>query len=60
MLINFFKELKEHEKVSIILTTHKMDLFQKICDDLIILEKGKIVKSISKEDFDEFEIESYF
>jgi len=60
MLINFFKELKEHEKVSIILTSHKMDLFQKICDELIILEKGKIVKSISKEDFDEFEIESYF
>jgi len=60
MLINFFKELKEQKNVSIILTTHKIDVFQKICDDLIILEKGKIVKSISKEDFDEFEIESYF
>jgi len=59
MLINFFKELKELGKVSIVLTTHKIDLFQKICDKLIILEKGKIVKAISKEDYDEFEIESY-
>ena len=60
MLIDFLKELKHKEKISIILTTHKIDLFKKICDDLIILKKGKISSSFTKEDYDRIEIGSYF
>ena len=60
MLINFFKELKQNKNISIILTTHKIDVFQQICDDLIILKRGKINKVIAHEEFNETQIKSYF
>ncbi|MFX1380266.1 MAG: ABC transporter ATP-binding protein [Promethearchaeota archaeon] len=60
MLINFFKELKKNKKISIILSTHKIEVFQQICDDLIVLKQGKINKAFINERFDETEIKSYF
>ncbi|MFW9941976.1 MAG: ABC transporter ATP-binding protein [Candidatus Thorarchaeota archaeon] len=60
MLLDFFKELKEDKNMSIILTTHNIGLFQQICDELIILRKGKINKIITSEQFDEIQIKSYF
>jgi len=60
MLKDFFKELKEDKNISIILTTHNIDVFQQICDDLIILKKGKINKAITREEFNEIQIKSYF
>jgi len=60
MLINFFKDLKKNKNVSIILTTHKTEVFQQICDDLIILKKGKINKAITNEQFSEAEIKSFY
>ncbi len=62
MFINFLKELKINEKITIILTTHRIGVFQQICDEIIILKKGKINKMITKEDtdFQDIEIESYF
>jgi ABC-type multidrug transport system ATPase subunit len=59
-LINFLLYLKRESKISIILTTHKIEVFQQICDDLVILKKGKLVKSITKEDITGTEIEAYF
>jgi ABC-type multidrug transport system ATPase subunit len=53
-------ELKKKENVSIILTTHKIDVLQQICDDLIILKRGKITKMVTKEESSEIQIESYF
>ncbi len=60
MLINFFRELKNDKNISIILTTHKIDVFQQLCDDLIILKKGRISKTFSREELNEYEIKSYF
>jgi len=60
ILITFIKELKIKKKITIILTTHNIEVFRQISDDLIILRKGKINKSFSKEDLNEIEIESYF
>ena len=60
MLIDFFKELKNNKNISIILTTHNIDIFRNICDDLIILKKGKIGKTVTGEELNEIEIESYF
>ncbi|KKK43080.1 hypothetical protein LCGC14_0707230 [marine sediment metagenome] len=60
ILITFIKELKEKKKITIILTTHNIEVFKQICDDLIILKKGKINKSFSKEELNENEIEAYF
>jgi len=60
MLINFFKELQKKENITIIITTHKIDVFQQICDELIILKRGKVNKTFTIEDYPEIEIESYF
>lgn len=60
ILITFLRELKEKQKISIILTTHNIEVFKQICDDLIVLRKGKINKSFSEENFNDIELESYF
>ena len=60
MLVNIFKDLKEKENLSIILTTHKIDVALQICDDLMILKRGKINKFLSNEDFNKIEIERCF
>ncbi len=60
MLVNIFKDLKEKENLSIILTTHKIDVALQICDDLMILKRGKINKFLSNKDFNLSEIEEYF
>ncbi|MHA2390719.1 MAG: ABC transporter ATP-binding protein [Promethearchaeota archaeon] len=60
MLINFFKELQNSKNISIILTTHKIEVYQQLCNDLIILKQGKINKAITREEFNETKIKSYF
>ncbi|MFW9952488.1 MAG: ABC transporter ATP-binding protein [Candidatus Thorarchaeota archaeon] len=61
LLINSLQNLKKERNVTIILTTHKMDVLSQIYDDLIILKRGKINKFITKKDtYEEFKIESYF
>ena len=62
MFISFLKDLKTKEKITIILTTHRVGVFQQICDEIIILKKGRINKTITEEDpdFRDIKIESYF
>ncbi len=62
MLISFLKELAAKEKITIILTTHRIGVFQQICDEIIVLKKGRINKKIKREEsnFQDIEIESYF
>lgn len=62
MFISFLKEITTKEKITIILTTHRVGIFQQICDEIIILKKGKINKKITREesDFQDVEIELYF
>lgn len=60
ILMNSLKDLKGNENVSIILTTHKIEILTKICDEIIVLQRGKINKTFTKDEFNETEIESYF
>ncbi|MFW9784403.1 MAG: ABC transporter ATP-binding protein [Candidatus Heimdallarchaeota archaeon] len=60
MLIDFFKKLHNRKNISIILTTHKIDVYQQICDEILILKQGKINKTITREEFNETKIKSYF
>ncbi|MFX0027781.1 MAG: ABC transporter ATP-binding protein [Candidatus Hermodarchaeota archaeon] len=60
MLLNSFKELKRSQNMSIILTTHKIELFQQICDSVMILKKGKINKTATQEEIKEINIKSLF
>jgi len=60
ILIRFFDEMKLEKKITLIISSHKIDLLKQICDDLIILKQGRINKSISRENYNEIEIESFF
>lgn len=60
MLINFFKELKRNQNISIVLTTHKIDVYQQLCDNIIILKKGRINGIVAHDEFNEINIKSLF
>ncbi|MHA2472229.1 MAG: ABC transporter ATP-binding protein [Promethearchaeota archaeon] len=60
MLIKFLTDLKKERNISIILTTHKIDVFPQLCNDLVILKKGKINKFLTGEELSKIEIESYY
>ena len=60
LLIDSLIELRSKENVSIILTTHKTEILTQICDEIIVLKRGKINKSLTKEEYKEIQIESYF
>ncbi|MHA2049969.1 MAG: ABC transporter ATP-binding protein [Promethearchaeota archaeon] len=60
MLIKFLTDLKKANDISIILTTHKIEVFPQICDDLVILKKGKINRTVTGDELNEIEIGSYY
>jgi ABC-type multidrug transport system ATPase subunit len=60
LLIDSLIALRVKENVSIILTTHKIEILTQICDEIIVLKRGKINKSFTKEEYKEIQIESYF
>jgi ABC-2 type transport system ATP-binding protein len=43
-LWNILKELKEQGNTTLILTTHYMEEAQSLCDHIIIIDEGKIIK----------------
>ena len=59
-LVDMFRELKERDNISLVFTTHKIDVALQVCDDLMILKRGKINKFIKKDAFDEIDIKTYF
>lgn len=59
-LINLLLNWRKGKFLTIILTTHKIEVLTNICDELIILKKGKINKFIAKENYEDYEIETYF
>jgi len=60
LLIDSLNKLRAKENVSIILTTHKTEILTQICDEILVLKRGKINKSLTKEEYKEIQIESFF
>ncbi|ODN43825.1 ABC transporter ATP-binding protein [Piscirickettsia litoralis] len=44
----FLKEINETEKITIILTTHYLEEAEKLCQQIIIINQGKIVRNSDK------------
>jgi ABC-2 type transport system ATP-binding protein len=42
-IIDFLVDLKQNEDITLILTTHDIDDMERICDRLILVEKGKVL-----------------
>ncbi len=60
VLINILTELREKEKLTIVIATHKIEVIQEISDAILILKRGKISKFAPINDIDKNKMESYF
>ena len=60
LLIKILTELREKEKLTLIIATHKIEVVQEISDTILILKNGKISKFAPKNEIDRSKIESYF
>ena len=59
LLIDMLVELKKRNKLTIVISTHNIEIAQQICDEIIIIKKGKIVKTIVKKDIQTEKIKEY-
>jgi len=60
LLVKILIELKEKEKITIVIATHKIEVVQEISDTILILKKGKISKFAPIKEIDKNKIESYY
>ena len=51
-IMDYLLELKNQKNLTIMISTHNIEIAQQLCDELIIIKKGKIVKSLSKKEFE--------
>jgi ABC-type multidrug transport system ATPase subunit len=57
--INLLKELKKKENLTIVLSTHDTEIAKQFCDEILIIKKGQLVKTIEKNEFREIKIIDY-
>jgi len=43
-ILAVLKEIQKKEKMSIIFISHQLDMVREICDEIVVMEKGKIVE----------------
>lgn len=60
IILSLLKQLREDEKTTIVLATHKIEMVKQICDRLMILQKGRIKKIVKRENFKSLNLEDYF
>lgn len=58
-IINLLFEIQNKESKTIVISTHNIELAQKICDNILILNKGKIEQILSKNEFQADRIKTY-
>jgi len=60
LLIKMLVDLKQKENLTVILTSHRIEVIQRISDAILILKRGKINKYIPRTEISKINIESYF
>jgi len=60
LLIKMLNNLREKENLTVILTSHRIEVIQRISDAILILKRGKINKFIPRNEIHKIKIESYF
>ncbi len=59
-ILNLIRQLNGEENVTIFFSTHHIDLAVKICDEILVLKRGKINKLFKKGEIDQVEIKSFY
>ena len=60
LLIKMLNDLREKENLTVILTSHRIEVIQRISDAILILKRGKINKVVPRTEIPKIKIESYF
>lgn len=59
-LKKFFVHEKENSQVTLLISSHDLNHVTEICDRIVLLEKGKIIKDLTRNDQMLSELEAYF
>ncbi|WP_442264720.1 ABC transporter ATP-binding protein [Tenacibaculum sp. ZS6-P6] len=59
-LKNIIKKLKENKGVTVLISSHDLSHVTEVCDRIVVLEKGNLVKDFTTTAFSLKELESYF
>ena len=59
-LKNIIKKLKENKGVTVLISSHDLSHVTEVCDRIVVLEKGNLVKDITTTALSLKELESYF
>jgi ABC-2 type transport system ATP-binding protein len=59
-LKKLFGQEKENSKVTLLISSHDLNHVTEICDRIVLLEKGKIIRDLGKNDQMLSELEAYF
>lgn len=59
-LKKLFVSEKENSKVTLLISSHDLNHVTEICDRIVLLEKGKIIKDLTRNDQMLSELEAYF
>lgn len=59
LIMNLFVKIQNQEKKTIVFSTHNVELAQKLCDEILIIEKGNIKQILTKNDMQTDKIRAY-
>jgi ABC-type multidrug transport system ATPase subunit len=60
LLTTMLTNLKERKNLTLVITSHNIELIRQISDAILILKRGKISKLVPKDEIDKIKIESYY
>lgn len=60
LLTTMFINLKERKNLTLVVTSHNIELIRQISDAILILKRGRISKLVPKNEIDGIKIESYY
>ena len=59
LIINLFVEIQNRESKTLVFSTHNIELAKKLCDEILIINKGSIEQVLGKNDMQTEKIKSY-
>lgn len=59
-LKQIIKELTQNEDVTVLISSHDLQHVTEVCERIVVLEKGDVIKDISTSDATLKELEDYF
>jgi ABC-type multidrug transport system ATPase subunit len=59
VLLTIMREKRDKKSTSFLLTSHDIAIMKEICDEIVILKKGRVIKVLESKQFETVSIESF-